>query len=159
MRPTELGVPIPPNKTPGPAYPKVSRTGHSLSFNSQSFSFGSSKRFSHYDEEYKKTGFRLGPGIHRPTNYDISATRKSHAPLYRPHSQSKDVPVEGYYIAGNLLVYDEKFIGRTRRAVSKSLCMAPAQLSSETAHSRRVLQVCVSLTFDASKSEIVKTEG
>lgn len=123
MRPTDLGVRIPASQTPGPGSPVVGRSGSSTSFSLPScgFSFGGPPRFGHYRDEYKKTGYRLGPGIHRVDNTAIGVARAPNAPLYRAHSQIKEIPIEGYYMSGDLLVYEGNFVPRSKRGAGRSL--------------------------------------
>ena len=92
MRPTELSVCSPANQTSSLNYPSVGRTGNPTQFAvlKRSNTLGKSKRFSHYDAEYKKTGYRIGPGSYMPTNHSIGVNRVTHTPIYKPPHHSLD---------------------------------------------------------------------
>ena len=67
MRPTELGLPIPRAKTPGPYSVLITNQGNPLGPNRRSFlrasSFSRSQRFSQYHELARRTG-AIGPGAY-----------------------------------------------------------------------------------------------
>ena len=134
MRPTELGVKIPAGRTPSPRTTVVGNKGDSTCFTMPScgFTFGSVKRFPHYGQEYQKTGYRLGPGIHSPTNYNIGSSKIKSTHVYRQHSHAKGKIEDGYYISGNLLVYEGTFIPKYKlRKTKQKKSPSPGQYSPD----------------------------
>lgn len=111
MRPTDIGIRSPENKTPAPlGMPVLSRTGSPVCFKASSggFSFGSGVRFNHYVSDYKKSGFRVGPGCYELDQTAIGSTKASNTHVYRMHSRAKGLLDGCYYYSGDRLVYDHQ---------------------------------------------------
>ena len=115
MRPTEIGVKAPFNRTPAAGCPTLNHTGNSvqLARSRGGYSFASRERFPDYAVEAKKLGYRVGPGT-----YELHQTAKGvpRAPTGAPYKKSiysNSYHQGGFYYSGNLLVYDDAFLLRT----------------------------------------------
>lgn len=111
MRPTDLGFRSPKEKTPSAYCPMVTCNGQQLggSAMKESRSFGRARRFNQYDVDAKKTGFRLGPGLHQNEPRD---RRVAGTPTIRP---SGEMGNNGYLYVGNQLVLDLDAAGKGGR--------------------------------------------
>ena len=101
MRPTQIGLPIPTQKTPAPYAVQMTTRGDSLGPNKKSFSrkgsFSKDKRFAQYKELARRTG-PIGPGSYAVN----SRSQTSFKVRLSPSRQQKP----GSYVSGNLVVFD-----------------------------------------------------
>ena len=114
MRPTQIGLPIPTQKTPAPYAVQSTNRGDSLGPNKKSFarkgSFSKDQRFSQYREMAKRTG-PIGPGA-----YALAGGPQTSCKVrFSPPRQQKP----GFYMSGNLVVFDPDFDGFLSRSSSK----------------------------------------
>ena len=100
MRPTFLQFRSPKERTPDPYDVQVTCEGVSLDYRkSKSPMFGRERRFRQYDQEARKTGFRIGPGSY--SKMDNKRVKGGHR--YMPLHGLRGDPKESYYV-GQLLV-------------------------------------------------------
>lgn len=71
-------------------------------------SFGRARRFNQYDVDAKKTGFRLGPGLHQSESRE---KRVAGTPAIR---RSGEMGNNGYFYVGDQLVLDLDTVGKGR---------------------------------------------
>ncbi|CAG9315229.1 unnamed protein product [Blepharisma stoltei] len=136
MRPTNLGFRSPKERTPEFYDPIVTFDGRSLSSSPGKLrpSFSKSRRFAQYDDEAKKTGFRVGPGSYSQQQKSIAAERIKGTPLYCKFHGNKDTSNNGYYMVGNHLVYDASFVLKARKpSISEAISRVdPSQVLSNS---------------------------
>ena len=90
----------PKERTPDPYDVHVTCEGSSLDYKKpKSPMFGKERRFRQYDEEARKTGFRIGPGSYS----QIESKRIKGGYRYMPLHGLRGDPKESYYV-GQLLV-------------------------------------------------------
>lgn len=116
MRPTELNFRSPKEKTPDHRYPVVTFDGRKLAFNPNSLksNFAQSKRFSQYDTEAKRTGYRVGPGTYNNLKESVGRSKSKGTPVYKNFHGGKDVTNNGYFYYGNQLVFEPSLVLRSR---------------------------------------------
>lgn len=124
MRPTELDFRSPKEKTPDAGYPVVTFDGRRLAFkgyNSKS-NFAQSRRFTQYDVEAKKTGYRVGPGTYNNNGQAIGRSKSKGGPVYKKFHGGKDVSNNGYFFYGNQLVFEPAFVLKSRSSKTDREC-------------------------------------
>ena len=128
MRPTDLNFRSPKEKTPDARYPVVTFDGRSLAYASFSTkgSFSQSKRFTQYDVEAKKTGYRVGPGAYNNVVEEICRSKSRGTPIYKDFHGGKDVTNNGYFFYGNHLVFEPSFVLKSRTVRSNKDCRVDA---------------------------------
>ena len=139
MRPTDLGFRSPKDRTPAGYYPTITFDGRSLSVTPkrQAATIPQSKRFGHYDQDARKTGFRIGPGLYNIDILDISKGRIAGTPVIRENHGNKDFASNGYYFAGNHIVFDPYFVSKTKAENADRSALVEMSLAvSERSHSR-----------------------
>ena len=131
MRPTELGVKAPFNKTPAAAYPVVCHTGQPavLTRSASGYSFSSQQRFSHYHVDAKKLSFRVGPGAYNLSQTSIGVKRVPKVHAYKANTYPKHFDPAGFYYSGNLLVFEDKFVTKWNKRKAQTVKVAAEQLS------------------------------
>lgn len=106
MRPTQIGLRLPTQKTPAPYAVQSTNRGDLLGPNLRSFSrkgsFSKDARFLQYKEWARRTG-PIGPGAYRLERRSESACKVRLVP---PKSTGF-----GLYMVGNLMVHDPDFDG------------------------------------------------
>ena len=114
MRPTFLQFKSPRERTPDPALPMTTCDGRSLSKTPPRSrpTLPQSKRFPQYEEDAKKTGFSVGPGRYNKDQTDLGKHASPGAPVYREFHANKDVGCNGFYYAGNHLVYEPSLVAK-----------------------------------------------
>lgn len=123
MRPTHLQFRSPKEKTAEYNVPVVTNGGSLLlaEICQQNHpTFSKSKRFSHYDDIAKKTGYRVGPGSYTPTNTAIGRARVKGTHVYRKFHGNKDVTNNGFFFVGHQMTYDNTFVLPSRKSPVKS---------------------------------------
>lgn len=111
MRPTLLQFRSPKERTPDPYDTTVTPDGRTLSFRStKGESRGTSlpleRRFRYYDDEFRKTGFMIGPGSYNIGNLNIENSKLPKGCLYKPFHNNRDASNNAYFMVGDLLLYD-----------------------------------------------------
>ena len=133
MRPTDLNFRSPKEKTPDARYPIVTFDGRNLVFapSNNKGNFSQSKRFTQYDIEAKKTGYRVGPGAYDNCMEEIAKSKAKGAPVYKEFHGGKDVTNNGYFFFGNHLVFEPSFVMKSRsRKNNKDCAVDSSQLLS-----------------------------
>lgn len=120
MRPTQLGFRSPKERTPEPNYPRVTYDGRLLNFSSpksskKSSSFSLEKRFKNYDNDAKKTNFRIGPGSYSPNNLSIGKAKIQGGYVYKSYLLGTKIANNGYYFVNDNLVYEPMFVIKSKR--------------------------------------------
>lgn len=117
MRPTNLGFRSPKEKTPDAYYPLVTNNGKSLGFSSKTIkgTFSQSRRFTQYELDAKRTGYRIGPGCYTDCPLEITKPKRG-GPVYKAYHGGKDVTNNGYFYIGNSLVFDPAFVLKSRKS-------------------------------------------
>ena len=131
MRPTSLNFRSPKEKTPDARYPVVTFDGRNLAFTPTSIkgNFSQGKRFSQYEIEAKKTGYRVGPGAYDNYIEEISKSRFRGGPIYKEFHGGKDVTNNGYFFYGNHLVFEPAFVMKSKsRKNTKDCAVDSSQL-------------------------------
>lgn len=138
MRPTDIQLKRPEDRTPGPKYCfNITSSGRSLNY-SKKFKdkkgFSTEKRFKTYEDLRKRTGETVGPGSYiRDQNSIIKNSLSRSTIKYLPTLQKYDSTKSNFYMVGNLLV-SEKDSQKTpkkkrsglRRSTSKILRKTPS---------------------------------
>jgi len=111
MRPTLLQFRSPKERTPDPYDTSVTPDGRNILFRSpKGKSRGTSlpleRRFRYYDDEFRKTGFMIGPGSYNIGNLNIENSKLPKGCLYKPFHNNRDASNNAYYMVGDLLLYD-----------------------------------------------------
>ena len=116
MRPTELNFRSPKEKTPDAGLPIVTFDGRLLSFAPSYLkgNFSQSKRFTQYETEAKRTGYRVGPGAYNNIKQEIGRSKSKGTPIYKEFHGGKDVTNNGYFFFGNQLVFEPSFVMKIR---------------------------------------------
>jgi hypothetical protein len=106
MRPTFLQFRSPKERTPDPYEIRITSNGSPIGcLRTKSPSFSRDKRFRQYDNEARKTGYRIGPG-----SYSLLGSGKVKGGIaYKPLLGAKGDPKESFYV-GHLLVRDPYFL-------------------------------------------------
>jgi len=114
MRPTQIGLGLPTQKTPAPYAVQSTNRGDTLGPNRPSFarkgSFSKCARFSQYKEWARRTG-PIGPGAYALGGRPTSSCKVRFTP---PPKQAG----AGLYMVGSLLVHDPDFDGCMVRSVT-----------------------------------------
>lgn len=129
MRPTFLQFRSPKEKTPDFYDIRVSSNGSALGcLNNKSPTFSRAKRFQQYDDEAKKTGFRIGPGSYK----SLSPGRTRGVFMYKALHGLKGDQNECFYV-GNILVREPNFHFNRKSEVftPKKAEMSPATTASD----------------------------
>ena len=125
MRPTDLQFRNPKERTPAFYDSQVSNTGRINNFTPPKYrnraSFSNSKRFTHYKEVSKRTGYLIGPGCYDIHQRDIGRNRIKGTPRYRRYHGGKQTGNNAYVMIGNHLVYDPNLKYRHKRRRTKEL--------------------------------------
>ena len=152
MRPTDLGVKAPCNKTPAANFPVVDKLGKAavLGNSGMATRFPSSARFPHYKQEAKKSGFRVGPGCYDLSSTAIAQARVRSTPKYKEFSHAKGLHTEGYYVSGHLLVYEEAFVPKHLRHAGPQTPGKPRRPNNSRLHNAR----CSLKTFSITHSPV-----
>lgn len=140
MRPTEILLKRPEDRTPGPKYCfNITSSGKSLNY-SRKFKdrkgFSTEKRFKSYEDMRKRTGDSVGPGSYiRDQNTIIKNSLSRSTIKYLPTLQKYDSSKTNFYMVGNLLVSEKdadpspkKKKAKLRRSVSRILRRTPLGL-------------------------------
>ena len=127
MRPTELNFRSPKEKTPDAGNPCVTFDGRKLAFipGSTKGTLPLGRRFAQYDNEAKKTGYRVGPGAYDSQVIGIGRS-KSKGPVYKDYHGGKDVSNNGYFFYGNHLVFEPAFVMKSRSVRNNQECAVDA---------------------------------
>lgn len=119
MRPTLLQFRNPKERTPDPYDIRVTCDGSPLGcIRSKSPTFGRDKRFRQYDNEARKTGYRIGPGSYS----SLTPGKVKGGMAYKPLFGIKADPKECFYV-GQLLVREPNLInqGQTEQEWQKKV--------------------------------------
>lgn len=145
MRPTDIGIRIPVNRSPCTSPPRINSTGNPVLFGELggSFAFQSSKRFGQYDRAAKKFGFNIGPGRYRVDHTDMGVAKVSTF-TYKANRTARGSPREGYYYSGNLLIYDPAVIPNYRQKAYQRM--------------RRTARICQERTLQSPEQSAEKPE-
>lgn len=128
MRPTDLNFRNPKERTPDARHPVVTFDGRKLSFAplQGKGNFSQSKRFTQYDIEAKKTGYRVGPGAYDNSKEEIARSKSRGGPIYKDYHGGKDVTNNGYFFYGNHLVFEPSLVLKSRSIKNNKDCRADA---------------------------------
>lgn len=124
MRPTQLQFRNPREKTPDAGYPVVTFDGRRLVYAPSHLkgNFPQSRRFTQYEVEAKKTGYRVGPGTYNSNNLEISRSHSKGVPVYKEYHGGKDVSNNGYFLFGDQLVFEPAFVAKSRSSKNNKEC-------------------------------------
>jgi hypothetical protein len=121
MRPTQIGLPLPTQKTPAPYAVQSTNRGDALGPNLRTFarkgSFSKCARFSQYKEWARRTG-PIGPGAYAVNVRSSSSCKVRFTP---PSKQAG----AGLYMVGSLQVHDPDFDGCLVRSVTSKQTTKP----------------------------------
>ena len=113
MRPTELQFRSPKEKTAEFNMPGITKEGIALLpivCKQNHPTFAKSKRFSQYEENAKKTGYRVAPGSYSSEVTAIGRARVKGTHVYKGFHGQKDVTNNGYILVGNQMMFDASFV-------------------------------------------------
>ena len=116
MRATDLSFRSPKERTPDAYFPQMTADGRVLAFSPRQTRggvIGNELRFREYDQHYRKTGFRVGPGSYDTEQDTISRSPIKGSFLYKP--LHKDTSHNGYIMVGNHMVYEGHLVSPGRR--------------------------------------------
>jgi hypothetical protein len=140
MRPTEIQLKRPEDRTPGPKYNfNVTNAGKSLEYAKKGKdrkTFSTEKRFKSYEDLRKRTGDSVGPGSYIKDHNSMLKNSLSRSTIrYLPTLQKYDFTKNNFYMVGNLLVSEpNEYLGekkkrqKLRRSASKTLRKSPLLL-------------------------------
>ena len=131
MRPTQLGVKPPVQKTPCAGHPVLDKHGKNviLSRSSSGHTFSRVSRFPDYSAAEKKLGFRLGPGTYNSSQTPRGVPRVKQTQVYRQSTYPNSFNPSGFYYSGNLLVYEPTFVPKVTNSAYSSQATAERSLS------------------------------
>ena len=137
MRPTEIQLKRPGDRTPGPKYYfNVTSSGKSLDYAKKlkdCKTFSTEKRFKSYEDLRKRTADSVGPGSYLKDHNTMLKNSLSRSTIkYLPTLQKYDSTKTNYYMVGNLLVSEpndtlnqKKKRHRLKRSESRPLRKSP----------------------------------
>ncbi|OMJ68461.1 hypothetical protein SteCoe_34067 [Stentor coeruleus] len=131
MRPTFLQFRSPKERTPDPYEIRITSNGSPIGYSrTKSPSFSRDKRFRQYDNEAKKTGYRIGPGSYS----SLSSGKVKGGIAYKPLLGAKGDPKQSFYV-GYLLVRDPNFLNsnNTEQEWQKKIDFSQITTSSDNA--------------------------
>ena len=133
MRPTDLGFRSPKEKTPASYLPQTTIDGRPRSVTParKKATIPQSKRFVQYEENSRKTGYRVGPGLYNLDILDIARGRITGTPLYRENHGNKDYATNGYYYVGNHVVFDPYLVSKFSTQADRSVLVDISQAISD----------------------------
>ena len=131
MRATEIGIKSPREFTPAPYTAKITYDGRRLFNNKKgrTKSLWRAERFSQYQQEAKKTGFRVGPGSYNIDHLAIGRFRALKTPLYKTLHGECSEKKNSYYMVGQTMVSFQRRRSEThdlRGSLGKSLFERPS---------------------------------
>ena len=133
MRPTEIQLKRPRDRTPGPKYySNVTSSGKTLNYAKKMKdrkTFSTEIRFKSYEDLRKRTSDNIGPGSYIKDHNSMLKNSLSRSTIkYLPTLQKYDSTTTNFYMVGNLLVNEpdgflnqKKKRHRLRRSESKPL--------------------------------------
>lgn len=112
MRPTDIKLKTPSDRTPGPKYCfTMTASGRDLSYSKifkDKKSFSTEKRFRGYDELSKRTDNSVGPGSYIREQYSFTRNSLKRSTIkYLPTMKKYNSSKKNFYMVGNLLITDD----------------------------------------------------
>ena len=125
MRPTDIKLKTPREKTPGPIYlVNLTNTGKNLDYSKifkDKKTFSTEKRFKTYQSLANRTCNNVGPGSY---NHDklsfINNSLKKSTVKYLPTKKNYESSKKNFYMVGNLLVCDDSFLIKKQKKTKKN---------------------------------------
>jgi hypothetical protein len=113
MRPTDLRYRSPKEKTAEYLLPKITNNGNLLLEivrTKKHPSLSQGRRFKNYDEEAKKTGFRVGPGSYEQNHLSLAKRNIRGGHVYKNYHRKSDMSNNGYIFIGDQIMFDATFM-------------------------------------------------
>ena len=119
MRPTDIKLKTPRDRTPGPKCMfTVTSSGKDLSYSKvfkDKKSFSTEKRFKYYNQLFQRTETSVGPGSYITDQFSfIKNSLKRSTIKYRPTLKKYNSSKKNFYMVGNLLINDETLDDRRK---------------------------------------------
>jgi hypothetical protein len=140
MRPTDLHYRSPKEKTAEFLYPQIMTDGRKIPLikknGTTKGSFSMSHRFPQYEEDEKKTGYRVGPGAYYLDQESIQKKFIRGTPQYHKSHVGKNWNNNGYIYVGQSVVFDPGLMNKSMNVLNDLVSTVDASQVIQKADSK-----------------------
>jgi hypothetical protein len=123
MRPTDLHYRSPKEKTAEFLFPQMTNDGRKIPLikknGTSKGSFSLSHRFPQYENDEKKTGYRVGPGAYDLNQSSIQKKYIKGTPQYHKSHVGKNWSNNGYIYVGQSVVFDPGLMNKSMNVLNE----------------------------------------